>query len=128
CALPSYFERIGRGGEVEVIGFHSAGGGVGAGVGVDGKEEVGLRLVGDRRTGLQGYEGIVIAGIDGVGSQALLKQLAETQGYVEHHLLFFDSTRSCGAGVVSAVAGIDDDAADLEAKGAYQRSLAGGAG
>ena len=120
-----YFERIGRGGEVEVIGLHPASRGVRAGVGVNGKEEIGLRLVGDGCTGLQRYEGIVIAGIDDVGTQALLEQLAKTQGDVEHHLLFFNATRSHGAGVVSAMAGIDDDAADLEAEGAHQGALAG---
>src|SRR5271154_228173 len=115
-----YFERIRRGGEVEVIGLYPTSRGVRAGVGVNGKEEIGLRFVGDGRTRLQRYESIVIAGKDDVGSQALPEQFAKTQGDVEHHLLFFDATRSYGAGVMPAVARIDDEAADLEAEGTHQ--------
>ncbi len=121
----SYFQRIGRGGEVEVIGLDSACRRVGTGVGVNGKEEIGLRLVGDGRSGLQRNEGVVIAGKDDVGAQALLEQLAQAQRDIEHHLLFFNATRSHGAGVMSTMAGIDDDAADLETECAHQGALAG---
>ena len=122
------FQRVRRSREVEVVGFYAAGGRVGAGVGVYGEEEVGLGLVGDGGAGFEGDEGVVVAGVDDVGSEALLEQLAEAQGYVEDDLFFFNSSGTGGAGVVAAVAGVDDDASDFQAQGAHQGALAGSRG
>ena len=46
-----YVEGGGVGGEVEVVDFDAAGGGILRTVGVDGEEEVGLRFVGDGGAG-----------------------------------------------------------------------------
>ena len=69
-------EGVGGLGEVEVVGFDSAGGFVWGGVGVDGEEEVGLGLVGDGGAGFEGDEGVVGAGVDDLGAEALVEELA----------------------------------------------------
>jgi len=111
------FECIGGGSEVEVVDFDAARAGVGAGVCVDGDEEVGLGLVGDRGACLKRDEGVVAARVDDVGAEALFEQAAETEGNVEDDVFFFDAAGAEGAGVMSAMAGVDDDAVDLEAEG-----------
>ena len=92
---------------------------------MDGQEQVGLLLVGDGRPGLERNEGVVGARVDDFRVQAFLDQPADAQRDVEDQVLFEQALDSFGALVVPAVAGVDDDAADLEAEGAGQ---GGGAG
>jgi len=120
------FEGVGLLGEVEVVGFDAAGGGIGRGVGVDGEEEVGLGLVGDGGAGLKRDKGIVGAGVDDLGAELLVEQRTEAEGDVEDDIFFLQAVDAEGSGVVAAVAGVDDDAVDFEAEGADERGLAGG--
>ena len=84
---------------------------------MNGKEEVGLCLVGDRGARLQRNKRVVVTGVDHIGAQPLLQKLAETKRHVENHLFLFNSAGSHSSRVMPAVAGIDDDAANLEAEG-----------
>ena len=108
----------------EVIGLDAAGAGVGAGVCVDGDEEVGLGLVGDRGAGLERDEGVVAAGEDDVRAETLPEQLAEPQRDIEDHILLFDAVGAERAGVMAAVTGIDHDASDLKPESANHRAAA----
>ena len=82
-------------------------------IGVHRYKQVGLVLVGHRRARLQRNESIVIAGIDNVGAQSVLQQLAQPQRYIQHQVLFHEPARTDGAGIVTAVAGIHNDLSDL---------------
>jgi len=93
---------------------------------VDGDEEVSLRFVGDGGAGLEGDEGVVGAGVDDLDAEFVRQQLAEAEGDVEHDVLLFDAVDAERAGVVAAVACVDDDASDLEAERAGERALAVG--
>src|SRR5689334_13179928 len=92
---------------------------------MDGKEQVGFALVGKRGTTFQWNERIVGAGVDDLGVQSLFDQLANALGNVEHEVLFQQTFYAGGALVMAAVAGVDDDAADLEAERAGKRTAAG---
>ena len=95
---------------------------------MDGDEQVGLLFIGDGGAGLEGNEGIVVAGVDHLRTHAALKQLAEAQGHVKDELFLGQTVGADGAGIVPAVAGVDHDLANLEPKGADQRLLAVGSG
>ena len=91
---------------------------------MDRNEQVGLLLVGDRGASLQRNESVVLAGKDHVSAEAGLQQLAQSPADVEHQIFFLQAIGTDGAGIVSAVAGIDHDPADLQSQGADQRAVA----
>ena len=93
---------------------------------MDRNEQVRLLLVGDRGASLQRNKRVVLAGVNDVGAQSGLQQLAQAAADIEHQILFLQAVGTDGAGIVSAVAGIDHDLADLQSQGADQRAVAAG--
>ena len=95
---------------------------------VDGNEKVGRFLVGDGGSSFEGYEGVVLAGVNDLGAEPGLQQLTQTAADVEHQIFFFEAIGADGAGIVASVARVDDDFSDLEAQGAGERTVAAGGG
>ena len=87
-------------------------------------EQVCLCLIRDCRACFERDEGIVVAGIDDIGPKPLLQQFAQSQCHVEDNVLFLNAAGSERTGVMPTVAGINDDAADLQSKCADQGPLA----
>ena len=88
---------------------------------MDRDKEVGLRLVRDGGARLERDKCVVGAGVDNLRVEPVVKQLAEAEGYVEDDVFLLDAVGADGAGVMAAVACVDDDAADLEAERTYER-------
>ena len=100
---------------------------------MNGEEQVGLLLVGQRGAAFQRDEGVVGARVDHFGAHAVLHQLAHAQRHIQHQVLFEQALGALGALIVAAMAGIDHHAVDLEAQRADQRTgavagVAGGLG
>lgn len=95
---------------------------------MDADEEIGLRLVGDGGAGFERNKSIVGAGVDDLRAETIVQKLAEAKSYVEHNIFFADAADAEGAGIVPAVAGVDDNAIDLEAERADERFAVGGRG
>ena len=93
---------------------------------MDRNEQVGLLLVGDRSASLKRNESVILAGINHVGAQPCLQEFAQAPAHVENQVFFFQAIGTDGAGIVSAVAGIDYDPADLQTQGADQRAISAG--
>ena len=92
---------------------------------MDGKEEIGLRVIGDFRALLERDERVVVARIDHFGSrQPLLDELAQAQGHIQAQVFFHQSRGADRAGIMAAVPGVDHDAADLQSQRARQGMLA----
>ena len=91
---------------------------------MDRQEEVGLCLVGDRRTRLERDEGVVGPRVDHLRTELVMEQSAEPQRDVENNILLLNAVNAQRAGVMAAVAGVDHNTIDLETKGANQRGLA----
>ena len=78
-------------------------------VGVDGDKEVGLGIVGNLGTTIQGDEDIRLARIDHLHVRAtLLNEAAQLEGHVQVDVLLLGDF-PYGTGVVPAVPGVDDD-------------------
>ena len=122
------FQRVRVGGEVQIVGLDAAGRRVGAGIGVDRNEQIGLVLVGDGGPGFQRDEGVIVAGEDDVGSQASLQQAAQPQRDVQHQVLLHQAVGADGPSVVPAMPGVHHDAADLQTQGAGEAAFPGGGG
>src|SRR5258708_20025485 len=95
---------------------------------MDRNEQVRLLLVGDRSASLKRNEGVVLASVDHVGAKAGLQQLTQPPADVEHQIFLLEAVGADGAGIVSPVARIDDDPADLQSQGANQRAVAATSG
>ena len=81
---------------------------------VNRNEEVGLRFVGDGGALLERNERIVLARVDHFSArQLLLDQATQAQRNIETQILFHQPVWPDRAGVVTAVARIDHDAADF---------------
>jgi len=91
-------------------------------------EQVCLVLIRDCRARLKRDKGIVVPRVNHVGAQLVLEQLAKAQRDVEDEVLFLEAGRPDGSGIVPPVAGVYDDAADLEPQRADERALAKGGG
>src|SRR4029077_4715498 len=119
------FHGVARAGEIQVIGFDSACLAILAGIGMDRNEEVGLGLVGDFRAAFERDESVVVPGKYYIGTRQLqLNDFAQPQRYIEAQVFFHEAGWTNRAGIMSAVSGIDDDAADLESQRACQGMLA----
>jgi hypothetical protein len=79
-------------------------------------EEIGLRFVGDGGAGFERDKGVVRACVDNLSAKAVVQELAEAECHVKDDILFSDAADAEGAGIVAAVAGVDNDAVDLEAE------------
>src|SRR5438445_9701513 len=106
-----YVQSFWRGGEIQVIGFHPACIRVMAGVGMDGHEQIRLLLIGDCSPRLERDESVIAAGVNHVGAEASLQQLAQPPADFQHQTLFFEAMWAAGARIISAVSGIDYDLA-----------------
>jgi hypothetical protein len=102
--------------EAQEIGLDAARGGVSAGVGVDGEEQVGGAGVGDGRALLERHEDVRGPRHHHLGAQVFANHLLEPQRDVEDEVLLHEPAAADGAGVVSAVTGIDHDPACAEAQ------------
>src|SRR5271170_2956258 len=91
---------------------------------MDGDEEICLGLVCDGRASLEWDESVIAASEDYVRAESLLEQLAKAQRDIENDILLLNPIGAKRSGVVAAVAGIDDDAADLKAKRAHHGASA----
>ena len=123
-----HFQRLRRGGEVQIVRFYATGVGVVARVGVNRNKQVGALLVGDGGAGFERNEGIVLARIDHFGAQPRFQQFAQAAADFEHQILFAQAIGADGPGIVAAMTGIDHDLANLQPQRADQRSLAAGRG
>ncbi len=113
--------RVAR--KVQVVGLDAARGLVLRAVGVDGEEEVGLRLVGDRGARLERDERVVGPRVDDLRAQPLVQQFAQPQRDIEHHVLLLDPVHAQCSGVVTAVAGVDHDPPNLQSQRTHQAGL-----
>ena len=105
-----YFEVGGRAGDTERVGLGAIGDfAAGQRVGVYGNEEVGLVAVGDVGAALQRNEDIFLARVHHfhVGA-VVLHEFAESERDIQVDILFL-AIFAAGAGVVSAVARVDDE-------------------
>src|SRR5581483_7733776 len=93
---------------------------------MNGHEQVGLFAIGDGGASLERNEGIVLTGVDHVRTEPALQQFAEAATNLQNQVLFLQTIRADGSGVMTAVAGIDDNAADLKTKRADQGTVAAG--
>ena len=108
----------------EEVGLHPLRHRAGMGIGVDGDEEVGALLVGEVGPITQRHEDIRGAAQHHLDAEpALLHHARHATGDVEHHVLFLDPGGAGGAGVMPAVAGIEDDKAEGLRGGAARRAL-----
>ena len=57
-----------------------------------------------------------------------MEKLAEAESDVEHDVFFADAADTECAGIMAAVAGVDNNAIDFEAKCANERCFTGGGG
>src|SRR5512135_1737046 len=87
-------------------------------------EQVRLLLIGDGGARFKRDEGVVVARVDDVGTEAVLKQLAEAKRDVENEIFFVQAVRADGTGVMPAMTGVNDDASDFEAQRADQQTVA----
>ena len=78
---------------------------------MDGDEDVAVGLVGEPRAVAQRHEAIVAARGDDFES-VLDEQRLQSRGDVERDFFFGEVLHRRRAGIVAAVAGVDDDAAD----------------
>ncbi len=62
------FEGAGVRGEIEVISLNATGGSIATAISVYGDKEIGLVLVSDGSAGLEGNEGVVVAGVHNIGT------------------------------------------------------------
>src|SRR5277367_4048281 len=87
----SNVERGGVGGEVEVVNLDAAGGGIRRAVGVDGEEEVGLRLVGDGGASFERDERVVRTGVNDLRAKPIMQQFADPQRDIQHDVFFLNA-------------------------------------
>ena len=90
---------------------------------MDGQEQIGVLAIRDRRSFLERDELVRAARQHDFDARRLLEQLLEPQRDVEHQFRFGDAVGD-GAGVVAAVAGIDDDLRDAQAELTGERVVA----
>ena len=95
------------------------------GIGVNRQEQVGFGFVGDFGAPFERDEGVVRAGVNHLAAHALLDQSAQPLGDVQNQILFAQAFRPNGSGIVPAMAGIENDAADLQAEHPDHGALAG---
>src|SRR4051794_30010153 len=94
-----------------------------AGIGVDRNEKIGLFLVSHGGSGFKRGEGVILAREYKIGTQAGLQKFTEAQGHVQDNVFLFNAIGADGPGIMPAMAGIDDDASNLQSKRAYQRAV-----
>src|SRR5436309_14533464 len=92
-----------------------------AGVGMDGHEQIRLLLIGDCSPRLKGNESVVTAGVNHVGAEASLQQLAQPPADFQHHVLFFEAMRPDCARIMPSVAAIEYDLAACQAYASIPR-------
>jgi len=115
---------FGRSGKADVVSFDAADLAHVARIGVDGDEKVSLRVVGDGGALFERDVSVVGASVDDLRAGNVFPDHAsEAESYVETKIFLHKAAGTDGAGVVSAVAGIDGDAVDLEAKFASEGEL-----
>ena len=90
---------------------------------MDREEQVGLRLIRDRRPRLQRNKRVVRPRINHLRAQPLVQQLAQPQRHIQHNVLLLDAAHAHRARVVPAMPRIDHDAPDLQPQRPHQRSL-----
>src|ERR1700674_5371651 len=96
--------------QIRVIGLNSTRGRRAAVVGVNGNEQVGLRLVGEISALIEREVGVAAPREHYFRPQSRLQQPAQTLGHVEHQILFQQSLPSNRAYVPPAVPGVEHDA------------------
>ena len=84
--------------------------------------------VGDGGALLEGHEDVGRARHDHLGRQLVAHHLLEAQGHVEDEVLLHEPAAADGAGIVAAVAGVDDDPARAQAELAGEAVGAGAIG
>ncbi len=96
-------------GKVKIVGFDAAGPAASVGVGVNRNKQVGADLVGNRRPLFQFEERITGPGHDDFAAELLFQLPGEDLGHGQYDFLLQYSARPDGAGVLAAMAGINDD-------------------
>jgi len=95
---------------------------------MNGDEQVGTRLVGNRGARFERDESIALARIDNFGAQSRLQHLAQTSAHIKDQVLFFQAIGTDGAAIVASMSRIDHDLANLQAQGTNQRAVAASGG
>src|SRR5271157_6034411 len=88
-------------------------------------DRIGLVLVGDGSTGFQRDEGVIVASEDDVSSHPSLEQPAQAQRHIQHQVLLHQAVRADGPSIVTAMPGVNHDAANLETEGASKAAFPG---
>jgi len=83
------------------------------GVEVQGDKEVGAAGIGDGGSLFQGKKDILVTGEDNLASQFLFQLFGQSFGYLEDDILLLQA-KGAGAGVLAAMTGIKDNAADAK--------------
>ncbi len=86
-------------------------------------EEVCLLFVGNGGARLQRDKSIIIAGVNHFRAQTVSSIFAQLQCDIQHQIFFRQAIGPDGAGVVTAMACIHHDLADLQSQRANQRTL-----
>jgi len=111
-------------GEAKVKGFRPADVMKVAGVGMHGDKQIRVRIVGDGGALFERDVAIVAARVhDFRAGKILLNKLAEAEADVEAEIFFEEAVVAGSAGIVTPVAWVDGDAADLEAELAGEGEL-----
>ena len=79
------------------------------GVGMQADEQLGLAVVGQRRTLVEPDPAVLVAGQDDADAEPRLDQRSHAPADIERHLLFEGAARTLDAVVVAAVTGVDDN-------------------
>src|SRR3989442_13365205 len=95
---------------------------------MDRDEQICLLLVGNGSAGFQRNEGIVLACVDLIRARPRLKQHAEPLGNVQNEIFFLKPIWGDGTCVMTAMAGVDDDLANLQPQCPDERSVTAGSG
>ena len=119
-------ERIGRRGEVQIVGLNPARTGVVTGVRMYGDKQICLALIGNGGARLQRDKRIVVAGVNHLCTHLFLQKFSQAQCHVEHQIFFLQAIRTHGAGVMPAMAGVNHDSSDLQSQCPDQGALSVG--
>src|SRR5207244_10795624 len=68
-----------------------------------------LLLIGDCSPRLERDESVIAAGVNHVGAEASLQQLAQPPADFQHQILFFEAMWADGARIMSAVSGRSEE-------------------